>query len=38
MCNIIKGGFGGAIGVGGAIQTPLGSFALGEGQSFSLGK
>ena len=36
--NILKGGFGAAIGVGGAIQTPLGSFALGEGQSVAVGK
>lgn len=33
-----KGGFGLALGVGGAIQTPLGNLAIGEGESLAFGK
>lgn len=34
----MTGGVGVALGVGGAIASPVGNFAIGEGQSVSIGK
>nr|CAH0108043.1 unnamed protein product [Daphnia galeata] len=38
IANPGPGGVGVALGVGGAVASPVGNFAIGEGQSFSIGK
>lgn len=34
----LLGGFGVALGVGGAVASPVGNFAIGQGESISIGK
>ncbi|XP_057378287.1 uncharacterized protein LOC130700265 [Daphnia carinata] len=38
IANPGPGGFGVALGVGGAVASPVGNFALGQGESISIGK
>ncbi|XP_046444161.1 glycine-rich cell wall structural protein 1-like isoform X4 [Daphnia pulex] len=38
IANAGQGGFGIGLGVGGAVATPLGNLAFGQGESISVGK
>jgi hypothetical protein len=35
---VLLGGFGIGLGIGGAVATPLGNLAFGQGESLSFGK